>query len=391
MAEESLVTKQPPPAKSPAVDDTPRVQIASQWQLMWWKFRKHRLAMISLYVVIGIYVVAIFAGFFAPVATDTYNSSYVYAPPQSLHFFDEGNFGLYVYGYDSETDPITYERTFTVNKEEKIPIGLFVKGDPYTIGLKGFPIPLLDRLYFTWDVHLIGPKDADQPFYLLGSDRLGRDILSRTIYSSRISMSIGLAGVSVSLTLGILLGGLSGLIGGWVDTLIQRIIEILRSIPTLPLWLGFAAAVPAGTSPVRVYLMITLIVSLIGWTGMARVVRGRFLSLREEDFILAAELDGVPQTRIIFRHMVPSFLSHIIASVTLAIPAMILAETALSFLGLGLRPPVVSWGVMLQQAQSVTVVANYPWLMAPGLAVVIAVLSLNFLGDGLRDAADPYR
>ena len=283
----------------------------------------------------------------------------------------------------------TSAATLSTNRP-KIPLGFFVQGDSYQVGLHGIPIPGINKLAITWNVHLFGPIHADDPFYPLGADDVGRDILSRMIYASQVSLSIGLVGVFLSLILGVLLGGISGLVGGWIDTLIQRIIEVLRSIPDIPLWMALATAVPPRLDPVYVYFGITIILSLLRWTDMARVVRGRFLSLREEDFIMAAELDGVPRQRIIVRHMIPSFLSHIIASVTLAIPGMILGETALSFLSLGLRPPVVSWGVMLQDAMNVAYIANMPWLLLPGLAVVITVLAFNFLGDGLRDAADPY-
>ena len=276
-------------------------------------------------------------------------------------------------------DAAAGRRTFTVDLTQKTPVGFFVKGDEYKLfGL----IP--------WDVHFIGPLDPEQKMYLMGADRLGRDMLSRMIYGTRISMSIGLVGVVISLILGVLLGGLSGFYGGFVDNAIQRIIEFLRSIPTIPLWMGLAAALPINWPPERVYFGITVIISLIGWTGLARVVRGRFLAMREEEFVMAAELDGANSIRIIMRYMVPSFLSHIIASTTLAIPAMILAETSLSFLGLGLRSPVISWGVLLKDAQSVRSVLQAPWQLWPAAAVVIAVLALNFLGDGLRDAADPY-
>jgi len=240
--------------------------------------------------------------------------------------------------------------------------------------------------------HLIGVEGAkaEETIFLLGTDLNGRDLWSRLVIGTRISMTIGLVGVTLSLFLGILLGGLSGLYGGIVDTIIQRIIEVIRSIPTIPLWMGLAAAMPREWPITRIYFFITLIISLIGWTVMARVVRGRFLSLREEDFVTAAELAGASQIRIIFRHMVPSFLSHIIAATTLAIPAMIIAETSLSFLGLGLRPPAMSWGVLLQQAQNIQAVAISPWLLYPAVPIIVAVLAFNFLGDGLRDAADPY-
>lgn len=367
-----------------------KVVVASQWQLLWWKFRKHRLAMISLGIVIALYVVAIFAGFFAPQDASSYNAAYTQAPPQAINWFDNGTFAPFVYGYKQVTDPKTYARTFDINPDVKIPLGFFVKGDSYSVGLHGIPIDAIRSIRFTSNIHLFGPVNAGDPFYPLGADDVGRDMLSRLIFASQVSLSIGLVGVFLSLVLGILLGGLSGLVGGWVDTLIQRIIEILRSIPDIPLWMALAIAVPPKWDPVYVYFGITVILSLLGWTGMARVVRGKFLSLREEDFIMAAELDGVPRTRIIMKHMVPSFMSHIIASATLAIPGMILGESALSFLGLGLKPPVVSWGVMLNKAINIADIALMPWLLLPGLAIMITVLAFNFLGDGLRDAADPY-
>lgn len=359
-----------------------RVFVASQWQLMWWRFSAHKMALISGIVVILIYLVAAFAEFLAPYLPDEVNAKLLYAPPQTLYLFDTENglkFDPHVYGYKSVVDIAAGRRTFTVDKTQRIPVGFFVKGAPYH--LFGF-IPA--------DIHLIGPKEKDQPMYLAGADRLGRDMLTRMIYGTRISMSIGLVGVVISLMLGVLLGGLSGFYGGVMDNLIQRVIEFLRSIPTIPLWMGLAAALPMNWPPERIYFGITIIISLIGWTGLARVVRGRFLAMREEEFVMAAELDGASTLRIILRYMVPSFLSHIIASTTLAIPAMILAETSLSFLGLGLRPPVVSWGVLLKDAQSVRSVLQAPWQLWPAALVVISVLALNFLGDGLRDAADPY-
>lgn len=383
-------TSVPPAAAQPDSEDIPLIAIASQWRLMWWKFQKHRLAMISLVIVTSMYTIALFAGFFAPQDKATYSRHYTQAPPQAIHWLDDGNFGPYVYAYKQETDPKTFARIYTVDKSQKIPLGFFVKGDPYKIGFSDFPIAWVEKLHINADIHFFGAKKHGDPFYLVGADDLGRDVWSRVIFAAQISLSVGLVGVALSLGLGIILGGISGLIGGWVDTVIQRWIELLRSIPDIPLWMAMATAVPARWDPVLVYFGITIILSLLGWTGMARVVRGKFLALREEDFILAAELDGVPRRRIIIKHMVPSFLSHIIASVTLAIPGMILGETALSFLGLGLQPPVVSWGVMLKDAQSIRVIANMPWMLLPGAAVSITVLVFNFLGDGLRDAADPY-
>ncbi len=365
---------------SPAIESDVRVEVASQWQLMWWKFKRHKLAMFGGTLVLFFYLLAIFAEFFAPFQFTTYNDQYVYAPPQMIHFFRDGKLSPYVYGYKFERDPISYKKTWAIDESVIVPLRFFNRGDPYKLwGL----IPS--------DVHLVGPVNAKDPFYLLGADKSGRDVFSRIIYSARVSLTVGLVGVAISLTIGILVGGVSGLVGGVLDNVIQRLIEVLISIPTLPVWLALAAMVPLSWSALRVYFMITLILSLVGWMGMARVVRSKFLALREEDFIMLARLDGVPMGRMITRHMIPSFLSHIIASITLSIPGMILGETALSFLGLGLRPPVVSWGVMLQDTQKVAVIAIYPWLLFPAVAVIIVVLALNFLGDGLRDAADPYQ
>lgn len=368
----------PPPGEADL-----RTEVAGYWTLVWWRFRKHKLAVAGGIVTLLLYLIALFADFLAPFGPTAYDASYTYAPPQPIRFLvrtDEGiRWGLFVNGYRVEIDREAFRRTFVVDDQDAIPVRLFVRGEPYEIfGL----IP--------WDRHLLGPVDPSQPMYLLGADRLGRDVLSRTIHGARVSMSIGLVGVAMSLLLGMALGGASGYFGGMIDNVIQRIIEFLRSIPTIPLWMGLAAAIPLNWPPLRVYFMITVLLSLIGWTGLAREVRGRFFALKTEDFVTAARLDGAGEARIIMRHMMPSFSSHIIASVTLAIPAMILAETSLSFLGIGLRPPVVSWGVLLQEAQNIRAVATAPWLFWPGAAVVVAVLSLNFLGDGLRDAADPY-
>lgn len=380
-----IPTEPPPPVPDlpgEGAEDETMVFMASQWRLMWWKFKRHKLAMIGGVIVILLYLVGIFAEFLAPADPNKVASSYTYSPPQRLHFVDRSDgldFGLFVNGLESEIDQETMSRTFTVDEGVRIPVRLFAKGPEYT--LFGF---------IQTDRHLIGPKDPSQPMYLLGADRLGQDLLSRIIFGTRISMSIGLLGVLISLVLGILLGGISGFYGGTTDTIIQRIIEFIRSLPTIPLWMGLAAALPLTWSPIRVYFGITIILSVIGWTGLARVVRGRFLSLREEEFITAAKLDGVGQMRIIGRHMVPSFSSHIIASLTLAVPATILAETSLSFLGIGLRSPINSWGVLMQEAQNIRSISTAPWLLLPGLFVIVAVLSFNFLGDGLRDAADPY-
>jgi peptide/nickel transport system permease protein len=364
-------------------DDSDKVYVASQTQLIWWRFRKHKLALISAVVIMLFYSVVLIAEFLAPFEADAHSVTSQYAPPQPLRLFlstPQGTtFSPHVLGLKSVVDTQAMRRVFAVDPDQAVPVRFFARG--YRYKLLGL---------FSTDVHLIGPQNPGDSMYLLGADRLGRDMLSRLIFGTRISLTLGLVGVTISLSLGIVLGGISGYLGGKVDMLIQRIIEFIISIPTIPLWLGLSAALPRHWSPVQVYFAITVILSLSSWTGLARVVRGRFLSLREEEFVMAARLDGSNEIRIILLHMLPSFTSHIIATVTLALPAMILAETSLSFLGLGLRPPAVSWGVLLQEAQNVRTVLTSPWLMAPAVPVVIAVLAFNFLGDGLRDAADPY-
>ncbi len=357
-------------------------EILSYWQLVWHQFKKHRLAIGSGIALVIFYAAALFCEFVAPYDPHHRFSGRQYVPPQRIHFFDEeGKFHLrpFVYGIDEKFNAKTWRYTFTPVEEEKYSLSLFVRGDEYRLwGL------------FKTDLHLFGVEKGGALF-LLGTDNLNRDLLSRIIYASRISLTIGFIGVSISLILGMTLGGISGLYGGIADNVVQRIIEILICIPTIPLWMALSAALPKDWSPVMIFFGITIILSLIGWCALARVVRGKFISLREEDFILAARTYGVSQRRIIFHHMIPNFLSYLLVSVTLAIPAMILGETALSFLGIGLRPPIISWGVLLQQAQSFQVVALYPWLLTPGIFVIIAVLCFNFLGDGLRDAADPYK
>ena len=359
-----------------------RVAVATQRQLIWWRFKKHKLALISGIIVVLFYVTSIFADTIAYTEPFDTQAARSYIPPQPIHWFDaNGHFHPTVSALKGKRDLRTFKLSYAPDASEPRDVVLFAHGYKYNLfGL----IPT--------DIHLLGVTDGkpQDALFLLGTDQLGRDVFSRLVIATRTSLSIGLVGVIMSLVLGVLLGGISGLYGGWIDVVIQRIIEILRSIPTIPLWLGLAAAVPNSWSPQQVYFAITLIISLIGWTELARVVRGRFLALREEDFITAAVLCGASQMRIIFKHMVPSFLSHIIAAVSLALPAMIISETTLSFLGLGLRPPAISWGVLLQDAQNLQTLALAPWLLVVAVPVIIVILAFNFLGDGLRDAADPY-
>jgi peptide/nickel transport system permease protein len=357
-----------------------RLYDASQWQLIWRKFVKNRTAVIAGGIIILLYLTVAFAEFFAPNSPYTRDIAHPSAPPMRIRIFADGKLRRpFVYGLEKTVNRETFIRTYVVDKTRRYPLGIFVRGDTY-------------KLWGLWeaDRHLFGVV-GDGKAYLLGTDKDGRDLLSRILYGGRLSLSIGLVGVTMSFFIGILVGSISGYFGGLVDMTIQRIIEVITSIPTLPLWMGLSAALPLRWTVVQVFFVISLILSLLSWPRMARVVRGKFLSLREEDFIVSARLDGVRTAGVMFRHMLPSFLSHIIAASTLAIPRMILAETALSFLGIGLRPPAISWGVLLQAAQNTETVVSAPWLFLPGAFVVIAVLAFNFFGDGLRDAADPYK
>jgi len=363
-------------APSPALE---RLYMASQWQMMWWRFARHKLAVAAGIVLLISYLAVVFAEFMAPYGLEDRNSKYIFAPPQALHLFHDGHFvGPFVYGYKSRLNMETLEREYSDDHKAVMPLRFMCSGAGYEFwGL------------FKANFHILCPSEGGTMF-LLGTDRLGRDMASRLLYGGRISLSVGLIGIAISFILGIGIGGIAGYFGGWVDNVIQRIIEILRSLPELPLWMALSAALPVTWSPILIYFGITIILGLLDWPGLARAVRSKLLSLREEDYCTAARLMGAKPRRIIGRHLLPNFMSHLIASATLSIPSMILGETALSFLGLGLRPPVTSWGVLLAEAQNIEAVALYPWLMLPMLPVVITVLAFNFLGDGLRDAADPY-
>jgi len=360
-----------------------KIFVASYWQLMWWRFRKHKMALISTVLLALFYLIAIFCEFASPYDPEQYFVKYKLAPPTKIHFVDaEGQLRWpFVYGIKQAKDPETYRNIYTEDTEVQYPLRFFVRGTQYEMW--GF-LPM--KLHF---FGLPVPQE-EQGVFLMGADRLGRDVFSRTCYGARISLSIGLVGVLLSMTIGVVLGGISGYYGGVIDTLIQRVIEFIRTIPSIPLWMALSAAVPSDWPIVRVYFAITVILSLIGWTYMARVVRGRFLAMREEDFVMSARLVGSSEMRIILRHMLPSFLSYIIASLTLALPSMILAETGLSYIGLGLRAPAISWGVLLREAQNVRSLVLAPWVLIPAMAVITTVLAFNFVGDGLRDAADPY-
>jgi peptide/nickel transport system permease protein len=354
--------------------------LASQWKLMWWKLRRHRLAVICGAILILNYATIMFSEVIAPYSLHTRNTEFIYSPPQSVHLFHQGKFiGPFVYGRGYELDMDILKRNYPEDRSLVQPLRFFCQGDSYRFwGL------------FKARFHLICPPE-NGTFFLLGTDRLGRDMLSRITYGARISLTIGLVGIIISFTFGIVIGGLAGYYGGWVDASVQRLIEVIRSFPELPLWMALSAVLPVNWSPILIFFGITVILALLDWTGLARAVRSKLLSLREEDYCSAAELMGARPARIIGRHLLPGFMSHLIASATLSIPAMILGETALSFLGLGLRPPVTSWGVLLNEAQNINVVALYPWLLFPVVPVILIILTFNFFGDGLRDAADPYK
>ncbi len=397
----------------------------SQWQLIRLRFVRHKLAVVALNVLIALYLLAAFVEFFAPYTPGWSELRHVYAPPQLPRF--SFRHGLHVRAVREHKDPVTLQRVYAEDADDVIPLGFFVKGEPYKLwglfrmdrhfigvdrqayrppAVRAAPEPsAADSRPATRPVTRPATAPATQPttasarpvsrapvptFYLLGADKYGRDVLTRILYGARVSLSVGMIGIGVTFVLGLIIGGVSGYLGGGVDNVIQRGIEIINAFPKLPLWLALGAMMPADWSALRVYFGITVVLSLLGWTRLARVVRGKILSLREEDYAVAARLLGAGHGRVLFRHLLPGFTSHIIVAMTLSVPGMILGETSLSFLGLGLRPPVVSWGVMLQDARNIQAVANYPWLLLPAAFIILTVLSFNFLGDGLRDAADPY-
>jgi peptide/nickel transport system permease protein len=353
--------------------------MAGQWKLMWWRFRRHRPAVVSMAFLVLMYLSTVISEFIAPYDLQTRSSAYIFAPPQQVHLFHEGKFlGPFVYALKTTRDMETLQRVYTPDPTRPQPLRFFCLGDSYEFW------GLIEGSF-----HFVCPPKGGQ-FFWLGTDRLGRDMFSRIVYAARISLTIGLIGITLSFALALFLGGLAGYYGGWVDMIVQRLTEIIKSFPHLPLWLALSAALPVTWSPLLVYFGITLILALLDWPGLGRAVRSKLLSLREEDYAAAAQMMGAKPGRIIGRHLLPGFMSHLIASATLSIPSMILAETALSFLGLGLRPPITSWGVLLNEATDINVVAVNWWLMLPVVPVILVILAYQFMGDGMRDAADPY-
>ena len=369
-----------PKVASKIAPELERYFLASQWKLMWWKLKWHRLAVFSGLFLLVLYGTTLISEFLAPYDTHTRDIGHIYAPPQSVHLFNDGEFiGPFVYGMDYKLNMVNLKREYTDNPNKIQRLRFFCQGDEY---------------YFwgiiTSRLHLVCPAEGGTLF-LLGTDRLGRDVLSRIIYGSRISLTIGLVGITLSFFMGMIVGGIAGYFGGLIDTIIQRIIEIIQSFPQIPLWMALSAIMPLTWSPLVIYLAITIILAMLEWTSLARAVRSKLFSLREEEFCTAAKLMGAKPSRIIGRHLLPGFMSYLIAAATLSIPAMILGETALSFLGIGLRAPITSWGVLLNEAQNINIVVLYPWLMLPVVPVILTILAFSLFGDGLRDAADPYK
>lgn len=367
----------PVPAEGAVVED--RIAVASNWKLVWWRFRRHRLALVSAVVLAMMYAVVLAPDFFSTQNPEATDARQAFIPVQGIRLFNDGKLSPWAPAIVGKRHPVTLRMEWSVDPNKRVPVSFFGRGHTWRfLGL------------FETNVHFLTSDDPRQRIFLLGSDRLGRDQWSRIMHGTQTSMTVGLVAVALSTILGVVLGGLSGYVGGKTDSVIQRLIELLQSVPTIPIWLALAAALPRDWTPIQVFFAITVILSLIGWTTLGREVRGRFLALREEDFVLAARLAGCSRMRIILRHMVPTFASHIIATASLAIPVMIINETSLSFLGLGIRPPAISWGVLLQEAQNIQSLALAPWLLIPGLVVILAVLAFNLVGDGLRDASDPY-
>ena len=376
-----IFSKKSSPSNS--ADDVNTIDLATQRQLIWRRFKRHRLGFSASIIVLLFYVAVIFADFLSTAPPVDYAAARGYMPPQPIKFFENGHF-MSTCEVTGERNMETFLMEFTENCEDTQGVSFFGKGYEYKL----WGIIPTNR-------HILGMKDETKDpnawIHLFGTDKQGRDVYSRTMHATRVSLTIGLVGVALSIVFGIFVGAISGYYGGLVDSILQRVIEIIRSVPTIPLYMGLSSAFPEDWTINQIYFMITIIISLFAWTDLARVIRGRFLAMKDEDFVTAARLNGAKTMRIVFVHMLPSFYSHIIAQASLSLPLMIVTETSLSFLGLGLRPPAVSYGVLLKDAQNVQSVANMPWLFIPAIAVILVILALNFMGDGIRDAADPYQ